>query len=107
MRAFLEIIESRLMLHSVAVSKGRRALKASASRSQSQRQALIASLQQNAAKGGASRPASPPPAKPLYVPKPCLLCKRLEPKSMLAQCRNCALSCHACQSNKFSWEITG
>ncbi|KAL8280660.1 hypothetical protein RQP46_006983 [Phenoliferia psychrophenolica] len=42
-----------------------------------------------------SRTTSPPPAKPVDLPPtPCLLCKKLEPKSTLAQCSVCDLSIH-------------
>ncbi|GAA5849428.1 hypothetical protein JCM8547_000445 [Rhodosporidiobolus lusitaniae] len=38
---------------------------------------------------------TPPPPKPVVPPKPCLLCKRFEPKTSLFQCDNCTLSVHA------------
>ncbi|GAA6007877.1 hypothetical protein JCM10207_004909 [Rhodosporidiobolus poonsookiae] len=37
---------------------------------------------------------TPPPPKPVIPPKPCLLCKRFEPKTALFQCDNCTLSMH-------------
>ena len=40
-------------------------------------------------------PPPPPPPKPILPPKPCLLCKRIEPKVALAQCIQCTLSVHA------------
>ena len=62
-------------------------------------------------------PPTPPPVKKIVVsqkpsvpssPRPdtfltfpidsCLLCKRLEPKTILAQCQNCSLSAHSGQS---------
>ncbi|EST08379.1 Zinc finger, PHD-finger [Kalmanozyma brasiliensis GHG001] len=49
--------------------------------------------------GKAVTPAtSPSPAQPPPVPKPeplkCVMCKRIEPKKKLAQCRQCSLSVH-------------
>ncbi|GAA5970836.1 hypothetical protein JCM11641_004472 [Rhodosporidiobolus odoratus] len=38
---------------------------------------------------------TPPPPKPVIQPKPCLLCKRYEPKTTRFQCDNCTLSVHA------------
>lgn len=40
---------------------------------------------------------TPPPPKPVIIPKPCLLCKRFEPKTALFQCRKCTVSYHACE----------
>ncbi|GAA6027490.1 hypothetical protein JCM8097_007887 [Rhodosporidiobolus ruineniae] len=40
-------------------------------------------------------PPPPPPPKPVIPPKPCLLCKRFEPKTTLFQCDNCTLAVHA------------
>lgn len=38
--------------------------------------------------------APAPPPKPVLVPKPCVLCRRLEPKAALFQCHKCTLSAH-------------
>lgn len=38
--------------------------------------------------------AAPPPPKPVLMPKPCALCKRMEPKAVLVQCGKCTLSVH-------------
>ncbi|GAA5860030.1 hypothetical protein JCM1840_001847 [Sporobolomyces johnsonii] len=39
-------------------------------------------------------PPPPPPPKPVIPQKPCLLCKRYEPKRELYQCDQCTLSAH-------------
>ncbi|KWU46247.1 hypothetical protein RHOSPDRAFT_28511 [Rhodotorula sp. JG-1b] len=48
---------------------------------------------------------TPPPPKPVIVPKPCLLCKRFEPKVALFQCSNCTISYHAsCFGIDLDWD---
>lgn len=48
---------------------------------------------------------TPPPPKPVIPPKPCLLCKRFEPKTALFQCDNCTISYHAaCYGIDTDWE---
>ncbi|GAA6058119.1 hypothetical protein JCM3770_005947 [Rhodotorula araucariae] len=48
---------------------------------------------------------TPPPPKPVIPPKPCLLCKRFEPKTALFQCDNCTISYHAsCYGIDMDWE---
>ncbi|GJN89120.1 hypothetical protein Rhopal_002094-T1 [Rhodotorula paludigena] len=53
----------------------------------------------------AIREPTPPPPKPVIPPKPCLLCKRFEPKTALFQCDNCTISYHAsCYGIDLDWE---
>ncbi|GAA6062897.1 hypothetical protein JCM10212_004346, partial [Sporobolomyces blumeae] len=40
-------------------------------------------------------PPPPPPPKPVIPKRPCLLCKRFEPKTALYQCDRCTLAGHA------------
>ncbi|GAA5870279.1 hypothetical protein JCM3774_004631 [Rhodotorula dairenensis] len=48
---------------------------------------------------------TPPPPKPVIVPKPCLLCKRFEPKTALFQCSKCTVSYHAsCFGIDLDWD---
>ncbi|GAA6018993.1 hypothetical protein JCM8202_000634 [Rhodotorula sphaerocarpa] len=48
---------------------------------------------------------TPPPPKPVVVAKPCLLCKRFEPKTALFQCNNCTISYHAsCFGIDLDWD---
>lgn len=54
-------------------------------------------------KSKAANDDSPPPTskggRTVYPPtKPCLLCKRIEPRSQLAHCDRCSLSAHVCTS---------
>ncbi|GAA5981852.1 hypothetical protein JCM10908_004638 [Rhodotorula pacifica] len=48
---------------------------------------------------------TPPPPKPVIIPKPCLLCKRFEPKTALFQCNKCTVSYHAsCFGIDLDWD---
>ena len=40
------------------------------------------------------REETPPPAKIILPPKPCLLCLKMEPEEALRQCQNCTISGH-------------
>ncbi|SNX86598.1 uncharacterized protein MEPE_05307 [Melanopsichium pennsylvanicum] len=58
-----------------------------------------AKLARTSRDGKGSTPAtSPAPVAPQPIPKPeplkCVMCKRIEPKKKLAQCRQCSLSVH-------------
>lgn len=48
-------------------------------------------------KGATPPPPSPPLPKPVAL-KPCLLCKRIEPKVLLGNCKQCSLAVHVCTS---------
>ncbi|KAH8925695.1 hypothetical protein BT69DRAFT_1260097, partial [Atractiella rhizophila] len=41
------------------------------------------------------QPTPPPPSPKPLPPKPCLICKRLDPKASLYVCTNCGMSVHA------------
>lgn len=45
---------------------------------------------------GASTPVPPAPPK---LP-PCVVCKRMEPKSSMARCKNCTFSAHSGESSR-------
>ncbi|CDR48211.1 RHTO0S16e03642g1_1 [Rhodotorula toruloides] len=63
-------------------------------------------LAEEAALAAASKEPTPPPPKPVIPPKPCLLCKRFEPKTALFQCDNCTISYHAsCYGVDLDYEI--
>lgn len=42
----------------------------------------------------ASAASTPPPSQPKFEPGKCVMCKKLEPKRRLVQCRQCSLSVH-------------
>lgn len=47
-------------------------------------------------------PSKPLALKPVLPPRPCVLCKRMDPKPQLSQCYNCGLSVHSRKSSNLN-----